>query len=280
MIHVPFDPEQLEGEDRAWWEDWSARAQRATDELRERVGRGEPAAFDPALWTELKRWLFRRVFHGKCAYCEGKVTPQSYGDAEHWRPKGAVTVRNGAKRVVVERDGTPHPGYWWLAYEWTNLLPACEACNGGGGKQAQFPVAGTRVFDPAEAEGVAALDATEEPLLLHPFRGPDRDPAKHLSFDEFGHVSATGDSALGHASIEAFALNRAELAGDRLEHLQRAADGFRAAWLAVEQGITWEAATECWSGPRNAYALATRQFLARRLAMARSRLPEPEALPD
>jgi hypothetical protein len=42
-----------------------------------------------------------------------------------------------------------HPGYYWLAYEWTNLLPSCYDCNSfrrhgtmkaGPGKNERFPV--------------------------------------------------------------------------------------------------------------------------------------------
>jgi hypothetical protein len=62
-----------------------------------------------------------KLQHGKCAFCECKVTHQQYGDVEHFRPK----------KGYKQKDGDPlgRPGYYWLAYEWTNLLVSCQICN-------------------------------------------------------------------------------------------------------------------------------------------------------
>ncbi|MEF9674035.1 hypothetical protein QNM99_25505 [Pseudomonas sp. PCH446] len=38
-------------------------------------------------------------------------------DVEHYRPKGAVS------------EDASHPGYWWVAMDWDNLLPSCIDCN-------------------------------------------------------------------------------------------------------------------------------------------------------
>jgi hypothetical protein len=60
----------------------------------------------------------------KCTYCEDYATIY----IEHYRPKG---------RVIK----TKHGGYYWLCYEWSNLVPTCHECNKiGGGKGDQFPV--------------------------------------------------------------------------------------------------------------------------------------------
>lgn len=66
----------------------------------------------PAVKTAL-----HTLFHGKCAYCESFYASTQPVDVEHYRPKGEV-----------EGVGD-HPGYWWLAMEWTNLLPSCIDCN-------------------------------------------------------------------------------------------------------------------------------------------------------
>jgi hypothetical protein len=58
-----------------------------------------------------------KLFKRKCAYCETKYEATAARDVEHFRPKGAVA------------KAPQHPGYWWLAAEWTNLLPSCPACN-------------------------------------------------------------------------------------------------------------------------------------------------------
>ena len=59
-----------------------------------------------------------KIFHRKCAYCETFYIVNSPVDVEHFRPKGAVVVQKQKKL-----------GYYWLASEWTNLLPSCIRCN-------------------------------------------------------------------------------------------------------------------------------------------------------
>ena len=54
---------------------------------------------------------------GKCAYCESFYAGTQPVDVEHYRPKGKVDGMAG------------HPGYWWLAGRWENLLPSCIDCN-------------------------------------------------------------------------------------------------------------------------------------------------------
>ena len=61
--------------------------------------------------------LLHDLFHGKCAYCETYYAQNQPMDVEHFRPKGAVA------------EDEDHPGYWWLAMKWDNLLPSCTDCN-------------------------------------------------------------------------------------------------------------------------------------------------------
>ncbi len=56
-------------------------------------------------------------FNGKCAYCETKYLASSDTWIEHYRPKS---------------------DYYWLAYAWSNLLPACTKCNRS--KKNKFPL--------------------------------------------------------------------------------------------------------------------------------------------
>ena len=53
----------------------------------------------------------------KCAYCETKYLKNSDNWLEHYRPKSQ---------------------YYWLAYEWSNLIPTCTKCNRI--KKAKFPI--------------------------------------------------------------------------------------------------------------------------------------------
>ena len=138
--------------------------------------------------------------HGKCAYCETLFLHSSPGDVEHYRPKAGY--RQAATSPV---EG---PGYYWLAYEWSNLLFACEDCNRIR-KHQLFPLRN----DPnGRARNHHHNEARELPLLLNPATGSD--PETHITFiDE----AAKGLTMEGIASVAAYGLNRPELLEDRRE---------------------------------------------------------------
>ena len=150
----------------------------------------------------------------KCAYCEVSLVRFDW-DVEHYRPKGRVKER------------ADHPGYYWLAYCWQNLLPSCTFCNQNrkerrtfddptpgdtGGKHDQFPV---------EDEQQRAMDHTEDvgketPLLLDP---SVEDPAPHLAYDPTGRIFALQGSKKGETSIRVFRLDLRRLRRDRRKTL-------------------------------------------------------------
>ena len=145
--------------------------------------------------------------HNKCAYCEAAFVHSSPGDVEHYRPKAGFR----------QTDATPvqGPGYYWLAYEWTNLLFACEDCNRIRKRQL-FPLHN----DPAGRARNHHHDlAQEAPLLLNPAHGDD--PAAHLTFAE---EAAQGLTPEGQASVAAYGLNRPTLLDDRRERLRSLRD--------------------------------------------------------
>lgn len=76
----------------------------------------EPFEFSRYKENAVKAEL-ERLFYGKCAYCESFYGSTQPVDVEHYRPKGEV-----------EGIGD-HPGYYWLAMDWNNLLPSCIDCN-------------------------------------------------------------------------------------------------------------------------------------------------------
>src|SRR5258708_1947390 len=115
--------------------EWRERAEKAKQRAVTAHKKKRLVNFDPKIWTELKWHLFE-LFHGKCAYCESKPQAVSTGDVEHYRPKAKV------------KEDSRHPGYYWLAYDITNLLPSCESCNRNFGKMSQFPVHGAHARDP------------------------------------------------------------------------------------------------------------------------------------
>jgi uncharacterized protein (TIGR02646 family) len=58
------------------------------------------------------------MFHGKCTYCESKISHVDYGHIEHFKPKSRFPD---------------------LTFEWTNLLLSCPICNGPEYKGDRFP---------------------------------------------------------------------------------------------------------------------------------------------
>jgi hypothetical protein len=168
----------------------------------------------------------RSVFHGKCAYCESKMVAVMPGDVDHFRPKSAVLVRDvnvaTGEAAYVERK----PGYYWLAAEWSNLLPACIFCNRPNrhllpeserkqtrGKAAHFPL----VDEVHRArKSTDSLDL-ETALLLDPC-GP-LDPRAHLQFHSDGIVTPRqingSASPLGERTIDVLALQRPDLIIER-----------------------------------------------------------------
>lgn len=70
-------------------------------------------------WGLLKKWL-ASISSYNCWYCEGKSTRAPL-DVDHFRPKLGITV-DGVRL-------TEHPGYYWLAYEWSNFRLSCQRCN-------------------------------------------------------------------------------------------------------------------------------------------------------
>lgn len=137
----------------------------------------------PSVWRQLQEDQ-----NSKCCFCEA-ISIESM-DVEHFRPKGRVT------------DSKEHPGYYWLAYDWENLLGCCNTCNSRA-KNNLFPL-----VDPTKrATNHTQPLAEEEPLFVHPVHD---EPTQHIAFDRF---TAYGLTDKGRATVEAngLALNRKEL---------------------------------------------------------------------
>jgi uncharacterized protein (TIGR02646 family) len=159
--------------------------------------------FDRAIYAaQAVKKALCRLQHDKCCFCEAKVTHISPGDVEHFRPKKAYRQD--------PRDPLIRPGYYWLAYEWTNLLLSCESCNRRG-KASLFPL-----IDPAGRATPRGRDVSaERPLFLNPAA---EDPAEHIEFRAERACPRNG-SLRGRGTIIALQLNRRELRLHRLENL-------------------------------------------------------------
>ncbi len=165
------------------------------------------------VWGKHKRTFSDAQGHGKCGFCEARVTASSPGDVEHYRPKAELkdAVAQGTRTSAPRRrDRTRKfakpmkPGYWWLAYSWGNWLFACTRCNSSW-KGNQFPVVSPRT---ALAEG---CEAQEQPLLLNPY--DDKDPEARFRYLGDGDVLGLDDRA--RASIDICGLDRWDLVDER-----------------------------------------------------------------
>lgn len=129
--------------------------------------------------------------HGKCAFCESSFAHVSYGDVEHFRPKGGVRQR---RRGALRR-----PGYYWLAYTWENLLVSCELCNRRF-KRNWFPLE----HRSPRVRGPKGDLSKERPLLVNPAVD---DPGAFVTFHEHRAVAVAG-ALKGRSSIRGYGLNR------------------------------------------------------------------------
>lgn len=138
--------------------------------------------------------------HGKCCFCESKVRHVASGDVEHFRPKAAVRQS--------EDDPLDAPGYYWLAYDWSNLFFCCERCNRRH-KANLFPLADPekRVRRHHDARRIGV----ERPLFIDP---GSEDPGRFMSFRR-SSVYPIDDSERGKQTIRGLGLDRAALDENR-----------------------------------------------------------------
>ncbi|MBY0507856.1 MAG: hypothetical protein K2X03_28340 [Bryobacteraceae bacterium] len=93
----------------------------ATQKLCEQYDAGKRTFnFDAKIYAAPQvKAVLKLAQHLKCCFCERTVGED--GHIEHFRPKGAV-------RQDLESPRS-ESGYYWLAYEWANLLLSCADCN-------------------------------------------------------------------------------------------------------------------------------------------------------
>jgi len=139
----------------------------------------------------------------KCVFCEAKIMHVTPGDVEHFRPKSAIRQ--------ARPDPLTYPGYYWLAYDWSNLLLACSACNSRH-KGNLFPL-----VDPTKrCRSHRGKLNNEEPLFLNP---AEVDPSSQVEYvGEIIHPR--NGSRNGQVTIDELSLNRTELVEHRLTLLR------------------------------------------------------------
>jgi uncharacterized protein (TIGR02646 family) len=77
------------------------------------LAKKENHSFDGNCYNTAVKKELEILYHSKCAFCESKLNaiPKDNYEftVEHFRPKKG--------------------GWYWLAYEWSNLMPSCRKCN-------------------------------------------------------------------------------------------------------------------------------------------------------
>jgi uncharacterized protein (TIGR02646 family) len=145
--------------------------------------------------TKVKDTL-KNIFKYKCAFCETNTHVGAHKDVEHYRLKAH---------------------YYWLGYEWTNLLLSCQICNrdfkgtnfpleNEDNRLTMPPLSRKKNLDLNKCHILSDTLTNEKPLLLHPAID---NPQEHLKFLPNGLVE--GLTPKGTISIEVYGLNRDSL---------------------------------------------------------------------
>jgi uncharacterized protein (TIGR02646 family) len=226
--------------------------------------------FDTKISLQIGK-LLDKLFLSKCAYCESTLGAVG-GEIEHFRPTLEATdwqYRKKSRATAVESDPD---AYWWLVYEWSNLLLSCLTC--ARNKRNYFPVKGKRATaPPAGAKDLNSTLKREHPLLLnpcvdypgqflvfnneglvHPRRPPSRGRKRMPQADRADILARAG------ATIELLALNRTALVGSRLRELKE----LKAEWelmTALADGKARRAALARMMAPSRPHAGMRMQFL-------------------
>jgi uncharacterized protein (TIGR02646 family) len=104
------------------------KSQEKIQEIIESRRKPKSTEFDAHWGADDVRLMLWDMQHGKCCYCERKRDVKRESDIEHFRPKAEISEIHKSE-----------PGYWWLAYEWTNLFFSCRTCNQDY-KKNHFPI--------------------------------------------------------------------------------------------------------------------------------------------
>ncbi len=126
--------------------------------------------------------------HGKCCFCERKT---EVGDVEHYRGKGGY--QQSSADIIIK------PGYYWLAYDWSNLFFCCETCNRSF-KRNYFPLANPD----KRANGESRDISKEKPLIINP---QEENPENYIEYIGFA-AKAIGGNLKGKETILRTGLNR------------------------------------------------------------------------
>lgn len=166
------------------------------------------------------------LYKNKCAICE---RDRGYElQVDHYRPK---KTRNNKTDIKYNQ-----PGYYWLAYEWSNLIPLCSKCNGN--KSNKFPlmvwVETNRISSHKNvgkipgfnAYDINWLQSYEKPFMINP--EIETKPGRHFVFQKDGKIK--GRTPEGTETINICKLNSNDLKRERLKTRQKYVIGIKSAF--------------------------------------------------
>lgn len=203
------------------WKKWRKKCEEETESLIKIMEKGanEPWKKKDLYKGQKKKFYFKKdkPFYGRCAYCETQLG--DFDDLDHYRPAKGVTDMN---HKVID-----HPGYYWLTYDWLNLLPSCKDCNSKKildgetiGKGSRFPLAVES--NRAKSKGE---EKKERPLLFNPTIDK---PDEHFEYDfKFSKIFSKENSEKGKMTIKILGFHKRE---QLWEDWKNAYDGIFAKW--------------------------------------------------
>lgn len=144
----------------------------------------------------VRKTLTERQFN-KCCFSEAKFSGDN-SHVEHFRPKAYVETTNP--------KGKLYPGYYWLAYEWSNLM-LCKGIINCSYKRNFFPL-----IDEAKRNRTHKDNFVEESVLIDP---STEDPRNHIGFYK---EEIRPRTERGRETIQLLGLREATLAESRYTH--------------------------------------------------------------
>lgn len=152
--------------------------------------------FTAAFKSDEVKAALERVQHGKCCFSEAKFVNDD-AHVEHFRPKGYVEDKT--------TGNISYPGYYWLAYDWSNLL-YCKSTTNSSIKRNFFPLIGTGGRKANHTDG-----RVEKNVLIDPSA---EDPRKHIIFE---YEEIRGITSRGKQTITLLDLRNGQLHEARLK---------------------------------------------------------------
>ena len=161
-----------------------------------------------------------KIYKRKCGFCN-QVPKGSSIQIEHFRPKNKVD------------ECVSHGGYYWLGYEWTNLLYACGNCNSRKGTKFELLEEVTRINDPSWNGTIVdqiqnSIYSSKLKKEKFKFINPEMDyPNIHMAYLPDGklyHLTIRGQYTIKECDLnrdELYILGRKKLLDDIIDKLLR-----------------------------------------------------------